>query len=61
VVLASRRYLPSSEGLIQEVYSALGGDMKGFLRLLTTMQKSKEPRHRLLERWLHERLALPSE
>lgn len=60
VVLAYRRYLPSSGGLLQQSYKALGGDMKGFLELLRTIQKSKKPPYRFLEQWLQARLILPS-
>jgi len=61
VVLAYRRYLPSSVGLLQQVYEALGGDVKGLIELLITIRKAKEPPQPLLERWLSERSLHPSD
>ncbi|OGP53002.1 MAG: hypothetical protein A2Y65_04320 [Deltaproteobacteria bacterium RBG_13_52_11] len=55
VVLASRRCLSPSQGLLQQAYEALGGDVRGLIELLLTMRKSKEPPYRFLERWLQER------
>jgi predicted aminopeptidase len=60
VVLASRRYLFPSQGLLQQAYEALGGDVRGLIELLLTMRKSKEPPYRFLERWLQERPTPPS-
>jgi predicted aminopeptidase len=60
VVLAYRRYLPTSEGLLQQAYKASGGDIKGFLELLRTIQKSKKPPYRFLESWLQKRLTSSS-
>jgi len=55
VVLAYRRYLLSSESLLQKTYEALGDDVKSLIELLFTIKKSKEPPYRFLERWLQER------
>jgi len=55
VVLAYRRYLPTSESLLQRAYEALGGDVKSLVELLRIIKNSKEPPYRFLERWLQER------
>lgn len=60
VVLAYRRYLPPSQGLLQQAYEALGSDVKAFIELLLTMRKSKEPPHSFLQRWLEKRPLPPS-
>jgi predicted aminopeptidase len=55
VVLAYRRYLTQSDDLLQQAYEACGGDVRGFIALLLTVRKSKEPPYRFLKRWLQER------
>jgi predicted aminopeptidase len=60
VVLAYRRYLTPSQGLLQQAYEALGSDVKAFIELLLTMRKSKEPPHSFLQRWLEKRPIPPS-
>jgi len=60
VVLAYRRYLPSSASLVQQVYKALGNNVQGLVELLLTMRKSKEPPYRFLKRWLEKRPTPPS-
>ena len=60
VVLAYRRYLPSSAGLLQQAYEALGSDVRALIELLLTMRKSKEPPHSFLKRWLEKQPLLPS-
>jgi predicted aminopeptidase len=61
VVLAYRRYLPSSADLLQEMYEALGGDIKGLIELLCTIQKAKKSPQPFLEQWLRERSCYPSD
>jgi len=60
VVLAYRRYLTPSQGVLQQAYEALGSDVKAFIELLLTMRKSKEPPHSFLQRWLEKRPLPPS-
>jgi predicted aminopeptidase len=60
VVLASRRYLVSSQSLLQQAYEALGGDVKSLVELLRIIWNAKEPPSRFLERWLKERVTPPS-
>jgi predicted aminopeptidase len=60
VVLAYRRYLTPSQGLLQQAYEAVGSDVKAFIELLLTMRKSKEPPHSFLQRWLEKRPIPPS-
>jgi predicted aminopeptidase len=60
VVLAYRRYLPSSAGLLQQAYEALSSDVRALIELLLTMRKSKEPPHSFLKRWLERQPLLPS-
>lgn len=55
VVLAYRRYLPSSTALLHQVYEALGYDIKGLIELLCTIHKAKEAPQPFLEQWLQER------
>ncbi|MCJ7662670.1 MAG: aminopeptidase, partial [Desulfobacterales bacterium] len=50
VVLAYRRYLPSSASLLQQAYEALGNDVQGLVELLLTMRKAKEPPSFFLKR-----------
>jgi len=52
VVLAYRRYLPFSTGLLHQVYEELGGDVKGLIELLCTIRKAKISPQPFLERWL---------
>ena len=60
VVLAYRRYLPSSAGLLQQAYEALSSDVRALIELLLTMRKSNEPPHSFLKRWLERQPLLPS-
>jgi predicted aminopeptidase len=60
VVLAYRRYITPSEGLLQQVYEALGSDVKAFIELLITVRKSKEPPYNFLKRWLEKKPIPPS-
>jgi predicted aminopeptidase len=55
VVLAYRRYLPSSASQLQQAYEALGNDVKGLIELLLTMRKAKETPYLFLKRWLEKR------
>ena len=55
VILAHRRYLPSTKGLLQQACEAAGGDIRRVVELLKTARKSKEEPTRFLERWLRER------
>jgi predicted aminopeptidase len=59
-VLAYRRYLPSSAGLLQQAYEASGNDVKAFIELLLTMRRTKEPPYQFLKRWLEKRPIPPS-
>jgi predicted aminopeptidase len=59
VVVAYRRYLPSSEGLLQQAYEALGNNVPAFVELLLTIRRSKEPPYSFLRRWLQERTSHP--
>ena len=61
VVLAYRRYLPSSTGLLHQVYEALGDDLKGLIELLCAIREAKEPPQPFLEQWLRERSCYPSD
>ena len=60
IVLAYRRYLPSSASLLQQAYEALGHDVQGLVELLLTMRKAKEPPYLFLKRWLEKRPMPPS-
>ena len=60
VVLAYRRYLISSQSLLQQVYEALEGDVKRLVELLRIIKNSKEPPYRFFERWLQEQSTSPS-
>jgi predicted aminopeptidase len=60
VVLAYRRYITPSRGLLQQVYEALGSDAKAFIELLVAMRKSKEPPYSFLRRWLEKRHLPPA-
>ncbi len=60
VVLAYRRYMTRSQGLLQQVYEALGSDVKALIELLFTMRKSKEPPYGFLKRWLEKRSIPPA-
>jgi predicted aminopeptidase len=60
IVLAYRRYLPSSASLLQQAYEALGHDVQGLVELLLTMRKAKEPPYLFLKRWLEKRPIPPS-
>lgn len=61
VVLAYRRYLPSSTDLLEQVYEALGGDITGLIELLYTIHKAHQTPQPFLERWLRERACYPSD
>lgn len=61
VVLAYRRYLPSSTDLLHQVYEALGGDIRGLIELLCTIRKEEKPPQSFLEQWLRERSCYPSD
>jgi predicted aminopeptidase len=60
VVLAYRRYLPSSAGLLQQAYEALGNDVKALVELLLTIRESNEPPYRFLQQWLEKHHVSPS-
>jgi predicted aminopeptidase len=60
IVLAYRRYLPSSASLLQQAYEALGNNVPGLVELLLSMRKSKEPPYLYLKRWLEKRPDRPS-
>jgi predicted aminopeptidase len=60
VVLAYRRYLPSTASLLQEAYEALGNDVPALVELLLTIKKSKESPYLFLQRWLKNRHMIPS-
>jgi predicted aminopeptidase len=55
VVMAYRRYLPSSACLLQQAYEALGNNVPALVKLLLTMRKSKEPPYLFLQQWLEKR------
>ena len=59
VILAQRRYRVPSDGLLIQVYEALGEDVKGLVDLLKSVRKPKEEPSRFLEQWLHDRSSSP--
>jgi predicted aminopeptidase len=59
VVLAYRRYLPSSAGLLQQAYEALDNNVSALVKLLLIMRKSKEPPYSFLKRWLEKQPVPP--
>lgn len=59
VIVAHRRYRIPPDGLLIQVYEALGEDVKGLMDLLKTVRKSKAEPSRFLEQWLQERSSSP--
>jgi predicted aminopeptidase len=60
VVLAYRRYMTPSQGLLQQVYEAVGSNVKAFIELLLAAQKSKESPASFLAQWLETRPQPPT-
>jgi predicted aminopeptidase len=60
VVMAYRRYLPSTACLLQQAYEALGNNVPALVKLLLTMRKSKEAPYLFLQQWLEKRPLPPS-
>jgi predicted aminopeptidase len=60
VVLAYRRYVTPSQGVLQQVYEAEGSNVEAFIELLLAARKSKESPASFLTRWLETRPQPPA-